>query len=467
VAEGGTMRANVPGRPAVAAVAFNPAVTRVGVSARAVHVPANNVSAERVTQWLPCLGVYAYLFFTLSRLQDWWPPLLNQPVDYYCFAIIFCGIFSQRGFAAMFRAVTSEQAKWIWLYIAIAAVTIVLNGATDTLVPSLTALVRLFVVFTAFAAFPRTARAGQLAFLIVIVIAALIAYQGRIMIETGVGWAGQPMYWGGRIRWVGEYDGANVLCMLFVIAIAFAIHLTIGPWGVFTRILAASLGGLIVYGVYLTASRGGFLALVVVAIMTVIFRRTDKPINIGPVRLLVAGVTAVLLLSAAPARMDKLNDDAHSSAGRIDSWQEGLEMMKATRMMGVGYGQWQEHHYLLAHNSIVQTLGEMGLAGLFAWLAVLYSSTRAFLAVRVPEREPRDRSVATAALVAMIGFTSCSYFITTTQFDLLYIFAGLSVAFSGDNPPRLSLRDLCLVGVVAVLLLVSVYVTVRVFYALA
>jgi O-antigen ligase len=459
---------SVPYRSSSPAIPLASQNARIPAAARSLVAESMNArTSVQTTQWLPCLGVYAYLFFTLSRLQDWWPPLVGQPVDYYCFGIIICGSFSQRGFASIFRALTSDQAKWICLYITIAVVTIVLNGAFDTLLPSLTALLRLFTIFVAFAAFPRTARTAQCAFLIVIIVAGLVAYQGQVMMETGIGWAGQPMYWGGRIRWVGAYDGANVLCMLFVIAIAFAIHLTIGPWNSITRIVAASGGGLIVYGVYLTASRGGFLALVVVAIMTVIFRRTDKPIKVGPVRLIVAGITAVVLLGAAPARMDKLNDDQHSSAGRIDAWQEGLEMMKATRMMGVGYGQWLEYHHLLAHNSIVQTLGEMGLAGLFAWLALLYSSVRSFLSVRVAEREPSDRSAATAALVGMIGFTSCSYFITTTQFDLLYIFAGFSVALSRDPAPRLTRRDLWLVGGVALFLLVSVYVTVRVFYAVA
>ena len=265
---------------------------------------------------------------------------------------------------------------------------------------------------------------------------------------------------------MGQYDGANVLCMLFAVALAFAFNLVVGPWSFLLKLPIILLTSIIVHGVYLTNSRGGFLAVLVATVLTVLLRRTDRPLAFGMGRMFMAGLTAVLVLGVAPSRIEQLNDDQHSTAGRIDAWQEGFEMLRSNPLLGIGDGRWKEHHFRLAHNSTVQTMGEMGLAGLIAWLAVLYACGKGLLSIRIPTRPDRERSLATGVLVALGAFVASSFFITTVQFDLTYILAGLSVSLArGNRDARLNQRDVVRILLFAVMSVLVVYVTARVFYA--
>jgi O-antigen ligase len=441
-------------------------------SAPASAADAGNASARRsiVHPILPYLGLQLYVIASIVHPQDWWEPMRGLPLDYLIFALIGLGAAGPNGLARVGEALSSQQAKLILGYVAIAFLSIVWSGAFGTLGDRLAILLKLFVVFLGFASFARSARRIECLLITVVILSALVAYQGLTLLETGTGWAGQGMYWGGRIRWVGMYDGANVLCMLFAIALACCLNILIGPWGWLAKLTSVVSSMMIVYGVFLTKSRGGFLAVVVVVALTVLLRRTDRPLDLNKSQLALAAVAACLVLAVAPSRMDKLNDDEHSTAGRIDAWQEGFEMLRGSPLLGVGEGQWREHHFRLAHNSIVQTMGEVGILGLMAWLASLFACVKALLGVRMPDRSPQERSMATALLIGFAAFVSCSYFVTTTQFDLTFIFCGLAVGLqcqrkSGND--TLTSRDAFWVGVVAVVVVVAVYVTVRVFYATA
>jgi putative inorganic carbon (hco3(-)) transporter len=418
---------------------------------------------------LPYLGLYVYLLLSMMRPQDWWGPMLGMPVDYVTFGfILLTGAATSDGLQRLVSVLTSQQARLILLYIFTALVSVVVNGGFDVLAERAMLLMQLFTVFVMFAAFSGGARRAGGLLMLIVSVAAILAYQGIDLVETGVGWAGQGLYWGGRIRWIGMYDGANVLCMLFILAIAFTLHFLLGPWSFTKRVLSIGAAVAIVYGVYLTQSRGGFLAFTIVVALTVILKRTDKPLQLSFGRVVAAAVLGMMVLGFAPARMEQLNDDSHSAAGRIDAWQEGLEMLKANPLLGIGDGLWLRHHRRLAHNSIVQTMGEMGIVGLTAWIAMLLGCTRLLLRVRVPERSARDRSLATSLLVGLAGFTACSYFVTTVQFDLTYILCGMALAVCGDRDrgdASLGAVQYVSCAAIGMMLITMTYVTVRIFYA--
>ena len=45
-------------------------------------------------------------------------------------------------------------------------------------------------------------------------------------------------------------------------------------------------------------------------------------------------------------------------------------MLKAQPILGVGYGQFVDHHPLTAHNSLVLCFAETGLLGSFFWVGL-------------------------------------------------------------------------------------------------
>ena len=68
--------------------------------------------------------------------------------------------------------------------------------------------------------------------------------------------------------WIGLWDGANVLSLLFVMIFPFVLEIILGPWPVILKVVAAGCGGLIMEGLILANSRGAWLSL---AIITMVF----------------------------------------------------------------------------------------------------------------------------------------------------------------------------------------------------
>src|SRR5262249_3890747 len=91
----------------------------------------------------------------------------------------------------------------------------------------------------------------------------------------------------------------------------------------------------------------------------------------------VAGVIAAtvllaLLVALGPSRMANLDASESSAQDRVQSWAEGLQMLKTHPLFGVGFGRYTEFNQLVAHNSFVHTLGELGLLGAFFFVGMGY-----------------------------------------------------------------------------------------------
>jgi hypothetical protein len=136
----------------------------------------------------------------------------------------------------------------------------------------------------------------------------------------------------------------------------------------------------LLYGTYLTHSRGALLALLAVVIMAARRRTGTLP------ALLIAGV----LFFAAMAMNFTGGRDISASAGsdRTVLWGTGLQILKAHPLFGVGLGSFADNcdgcgH--TAHNSLVVCAAELGLFGLFFWCLFLFPSVRDALAVASPK----------------------------------------------------------------------------------
>lgn len=409
-----------------------------------------------------------YLIGSIVRPQDWVEFMRNFPYDWITLPIIIVMIVVAATPGQATKVLHDENTKRISYYFLFLLASLIVVAPMQ--VPErFLQYARFFGAYLAFGILADTANRMARVMTTIVIIAAIIGYQGITLAHTGIGLAGQGLYWGGRIRWVGMYDGANVLCMLFVIASAFVVHVFFGPFGSLSRICTLIAAPFLVYGIYLTQSRGGFLALVVVMGLSVLLLRAQGIQGIRLRHLAIAGIVGGLLLTLAPERMGEINDQQHSASGRIDAWQEGIEMLKDSRLLGVGEGQWLQHHRRLAHNSFVQSMGEVGAVGLYLWLAIVYGIGKGLLLCYSQATSPANRAVARALLAALAGFLACSWFITTTQFDLLYIFAGLTSALLAANELRVTFdrADFMRIGAIEVAGITLVWVTVRAFYAMA
>ena len=135
---------------------------------------------------------------------------------------------------------------------------------------------------------------------------------------------------------------------------------------------------ILIYGVFMTHSRGGLLALM--AIVVVAMRR-----RVGTVpSLLIAGTLfgASMALNFTGGR----NISAESGSDRTSLWGQGMQILQAHPFFGVGYAQMPEFTdvHLTAHNSLVVCAVELGFIGLFFWCLFLYSTMESALIVSSP-----------------------------------------------------------------------------------
>jgi hypothetical protein len=113
------------------------------------------------------------------------------------------------------------------------------------------------------------------------------------------------------------------------------------------------------YGLALTYSRGGFLALVAGSGMFLVSKvGIKKSIPLGLIVLPV-------LLVAFGGRMTSIDfsDQEDTAAGRVQVWADGFDLLRSYPIFGIGWGQYLEELHIVAHNSFVHAYVETGLFG--------------------------------------------------------------------------------------------------------
>lgn len=197
------------------------------------------------------------------------------------------------------------------------------------------------------------------------------ALSGIQQVRTGIGFGGvEPLITEAgevRIRSVGIFNDPNDLALSMVVVIPFLVMTILSPGaggGARGMALITMVPMLMAY--FFTNSRGGVLGLG--AALTIIGWRRYGP-RLGTT-LIVIGLLGVVALG--PSRLAEMDAEEDSAQGRIQAWAEGLAMLRSRPLFGVGYGMWTEHHPLVAHNSFVQVLGELGLAGGAAFFGMTY-----------------------------------------------------------------------------------------------
>jgi hypothetical protein len=136
----------------------------------------------------------------------------------------------------------------------------------------------------------------------------------------------------------------------------------------------------LLFGVYLTHSRGALVALVAVALVA-----ARRRIGTLPALLVAGGVfAAAMALNFTGGR----DISASSGVDRAELWSESLQALKSHPFFGVGagsLGDYTENH-LTAHNSVAVCAAELGLFGLYFWSLFLFASARDALATASPAK---------------------------------------------------------------------------------
>jgi hypothetical protein len=179
------------------------------------------------------------------------------------------------------------------------------------------------------------------------------------------------------------------------------------------------------WGVLLTRSRGGLIALGGVLAAALILRlgpRWRRPAALAAVALAVPGFVALF----GYAQSDS------SAASRIEAWSAGLVMLRSSPIWGIGYDYFADtYDGRVAHNSFVQCFAETGLVGYFIWLALIVVTFARLSALERDAQYPAATRWARALLVSLIGFLVAALFLSRTTSPMLFLLVSLPAAFIG------------------------------------
>jgi len=170
----------------------------------------------------------------------------------------------------------------------------------------------------------------------------------------------------------------------------------------------------------LTQSRGGQLV-VLAALGVYLFRR------LGFRGLVIAGV---LLLPMVLFGGRSGSESESSTEERLETWAQGWEMFRSSPLLGVGMGQFTQHHHLTAHSSYILSYAEQGFPGYYLFTIILYLSIKIPVMVLMRSREMARVAVtwSVSMLAAWIGLLVGIAFLSYTYKEQLWIFIGLTGA---------------------------------------
>jgi O-antigen ligase len=290
-----------------------------------------------------------------------------------------------------------------------------------------------------------------------------------------------------RLRGLGQINDPNDFAQM-IVCILPLMFIFWSPGKALQNVLLVLLPvSALLYGVFLTHSRGALLALL--AMVIVAARR-----RIGTVPSLVLAGGLFVAASALHFTGGR-GISADAGADRTTLWGEGLQLFKSHPLFGAGLDSMADytdtHH--TAHNSLVVCAAELGLFGLYFWTMFLFPTVRDVLVIaspsKVSEGEPvisekerfplafRRIEVVNKAeicrlgqllLLSLTGFLVAGWFLSRAFIMTFFLLGGIAeVVFGmalrqGMVSPRLPLaRVLGYTGGFAISLLMLMYIMLR------
>lgn len=207
--------------------------------------------------------------------------------------------------------------------------------------------------------------------------------------------------------------------------------------------LVILLTGVAVLGTY---SRGGFIALTVVAVALLVKSRHRMALALVVV---VVGLVALHFMPAKwTARMNTLHDATGTASGetRLQSWEFAANVAWHRPLLGGGFEVyksgplWQRYapagsERRAIHSIYFRTLGEQGFIGLGLFLALLAVAWRNCAKVRKRTRGDPGRKwafdLASMLQVGLIAYAAAGAFLPMPYFDLTYQLLALTAILLG------------------------------------
>ena len=139
----------------------------------------------------------------------------------------------------------------------------------------------------------------------------------------------------------------------------------------------------------------------------------------------------------APSHLTETHDSSKSAQHRVAMWIEGIEMAQQNPVFGIGRGNYAIYTgSLIAHNSSLEIMGELGVPGFCAWLALIYMSIKTILFRLKSESDQRIRSYYRGLIICIVGYLANSMFVTL-EYETFYFILAMARSLDTNNDEQL------------------------------
>jgi len=280
-----------------------------------------------------------------------------------------------------------------------------------------------------------------------------------------------------RLQGTGIFQDPNELCVLLSAMVPLALYFVFSTKNLVVRILCASTLPLFGYAVFLTGSRGGFMAfagsLLVLAWLQFGWKKTA----------IISLVAAPALLLLFAGRQTQLTTGEGTCLSRVELWREWLTTFRDNPVVGKGMSLPKEEEVKnrrpdeelkhLAHNSYLQSFADLGILGgiLFvgAYFAALWSVHRStssgtvMLDANLQKVQPYLLASLAAYAIGMMSLSICYVVPTYMMLALAVSYTRMArgAALVAAPPLRFDVKFLGQVAGVGVAVLGFIYLFVR------
>jgi len=187
----------------------------------------------------------------------------------------------------------------------------------------------------------------------------------------------------GRWQGLGYYQNANEFGQLMITTLPFLFAALLMKNSIFFKAIAICFIAILIYVVGKTESRTVMIILGMMIMLTFILRGRGNVIK-KTIQSSILGFLLLVGLSYAPGPIqDRLESVLNAGSdksfqGRVRAWEQGFDMLTWYPITGIGKGQWLDYHGRRPHNSYVEIMAELGIAGIILFLMTLRLSFREF-----------------------------------------------------------------------------------------
>lgn len=248
---------------------------------------------------------------------------------------------------------------------------------------------------------------------------------------------GEHLVEGDRAGWIGIFGNPNDLAYHLVIGVALTLAAAAEATTRRRRLAWLALLAPIGYAIFLTQSRAGMMAALVVTLFWLLRSVRNAPVILG------ATVVVGCLVFVSPhnpwrartAQATAYGEDM-SARGRFDAWRTGMNMVKDRPLTGVGAGAfmiaWPEYapgdagDVRSEHNTFVQLIAELGIPALLLFIGAIAAA--AVGVGRAARTRGATQPLARGVQCGLVGFALCSVFGGIAWTWPIYLLLGLAFA---------------------------------------